>query len=88
MLLQSNILESRTQILKTEITNTEKSLVLIRATIQGESLKRSHVGRRLKVFTPSETTKAEVYNSIRHPIKSESAPQTKVAENSSPKCSG
>ena len=76
MLLQGNILESRIQV-------TEESLVLIRATIQGESLKRGHVGRRLKVFTLSETTKAEVYNSIRHPINSESVPQTKVAENNS-----
>ena len=67
----------------TEITNAEKSLVLIRATIQGESLKWGHVGRRLKVFTLSETTKAEVYNSICHPINSESVPETKVAQNNS-----
>ena len=67
MLLQSNILESRIQVLKTEITNTEKSLILVRATIQGESLKLGHVGRRLKVFTLCKTTKAEVYNSSCHP---------------------
>ena len=48
MLFQSIILESRVQILKTEIPNTEKSLVLLRATIQGESLKRGHQSQRYK----------------------------------------
>ena len=84
MLLQSNTLESRIQVLKTEITNTEESLVLIRATIQGESLKRGHVGRRLKVFTLTETTKAEVYNSSRHPISSESVPPNQSCREQQP----
>ena len=64
MLFQSNILESRIQILKTKITNTEKSLE----------------GRRLKLLH-AHPTKVEVYNSIRHPINSESVPQTKFAKN-------
>ena len=67
MLLQSNILKNRIQIVKTKITSTnKKSLVLIRATIQGEILRWGHVGRRLRVSSLTGTTKAEVYNSIRH----------------------
>ena len=68
MLFQSNNLGNRIQNLKSEITNTEKSLVV-------------YPGRRCKARRLTESTKVEVYNSIRHPINAESVPQTKVAKN-------